>query len=77
MLSVIYADCKKQTHYAEYRFMLNVIMLSVIMLSVTMLSVIMLSVVAPSIRNVLFSLQLTNGPNKLECFSLAILSSQV
>jgi hypothetical protein len=42
--------------------MLSVVMLSVIMLNVIHLSVFMLSVVAPSFHNVLFSLQLTNGP---------------
>ncbi len=38
MLSVIYAECRKQAHYAEchvsFTVMLNVIMLSVVMLSV-------------------------------------------
>ncbi len=49
MLSVIYAEYWKQTHYADFLYakgcLLNVIMLITVMLGVTMLFVIVLNVV--------------------------------
>ncbi len=68
-------------HYVECRVLLTV-MPSALMLSVVMLNVAILSVVAPfieicCIQNTLFSLQLTNGANRLVYFSLKILSSIV
>jgi hypothetical protein len=70
MLSAVYAECHKPTHYAEWRYaeccyakcryakchLLSVVMLSVIMLSVVMLSVITLNVIMLSVAVPIFNI---------------------
>jgi hypothetical protein len=63
MLNVVYTEILCVTNKP---FMLSVIMLNVIMLSVLMLSV---KAPTPGVVFTTLSSRLTNGPNKLECFS--------